>query len=193
MHAAPDPAFFEPSQCVHRPGKLAVLAALLLALAPLSCGTDPAAATTIATPDTVSDDATRFDANGGISVDEPDIPIVSLDSLLGEDLPVPLEVFLPDDTSPGEFAAPCTDNSECDSGFCVPGPTGSYICSRYCIDDCPQGWLCRGVPETEPDIAFICIVGTVQLCAPCNVDEDCGGSLDRSTSRLAEHGGLHSH
>ena len=179
MHAAPDPAFYAPPQCVHRPGKLAVLAALLLALAPLSCGTDPASATTIATPDTVSDDATRFDANGGISEDEPDIPIVSLDSLLGEDLPVPLEVFLPDDTSPGEFAAPCTDNSECDSGFCVPGPTGSYICSRYCIDDCPQGWLCKGVPETEPDIAFICIVGTVQLCAPCNVDEDCGGSLDR--------------
>ena len=80
------------------------------------------------------------------------------------------------------FGAPCVDNSDCDSGFCVKGPDDKYVCTKLCLDECPAGWLCKGAPQTAPDVLFICIFGQVEPCEPCGYDEECGGTLDRCSA-----------
>lgn len=72
---------------------------------------------------------------------------------------------------PGEFGAPCTDNVECNSGFCVPTPSGSK-CSKQCEDDCPAGWVCAKA-ATDPDLIYICVPRFVNLCNPCNSNSEC--------------------
>ena len=103
MYAASDLAFSAISSCARRHGVVTTLVLAMAASTMLGCGTDPADGTVIATPDTVSDDTFRVDANVENIDDEPDIPVVSLDSLLGDDLFEPIDVFLSDDTSTGEF------------------------------------------------------------------------------------------
>ena len=155
----------------------------LAALLTLTACTSAPEAATFASPDS----GPISDTPGGTTGDAPsagsDTQVVTLDSLFQTDEGPPpvVDVYLPDDASPGSFGAPCTDNSDCSDDFCVPGPTGSYVCTRLCLDDCPTGWLCKGVQQTEPDISFICVLGTVEICAPCTVDEDCGGKLDHCT------------
>ena len=94
---------------------------------------------------------------------------------IGEEPP---ETVVGEDTSPGNFGTPCVDNSDCASGFCVPGPAEKYVCSSLCLDDCPAGWLCKAAPQTEPDVLFLCIWGQVALCAACDYDAECGGKVD---------------
>ena len=107
-------------------------------------------------------------------------PIVYPDT--GQPVKWDTEVFLPEDASPGEFGAPCVDNGDCASGFCVTGPEDKYVCTKLCLDECPAGWLCKGAPQTEPDVLFICIFGVVNPCQTCVYDEECGGFLDKCTA-----------
>ena len=78
----------------------------------------------------------------------------------------------------GGFLWPCESNSDCDSGFCVFSSEG-YVCSKLCIDDCPDEWTCKEV-VTLGDPVFICQPSTANLCRPCQADADCAfGTADQ--------------
>ncbi len=85
-----------------------------------------------------------------------------------------------DDTSdgeeplPGEFGAPCADNSDCNSEFCIESFDGS-VCTETCLDDCPNGWSCKSVFNTLPDVVFVCVPDINALCQPCLADKQCNG------------------
>ena len=91
---------------------------------------------------------------------------------------------------PGEgcFLAPCEQNSDCDSGWCVQH-MGESVCSRACQEECPEGWGCKQVAGTDPDVVFICVSTYANLCKPCASGSDCtspGGSADACLSYGAE-------
>ena len=134
-------------------------------------------------PDAISDggNVSPSDEGGGNVIDLGQIVVPDLghDDLFGEDEGPPLTDF--GDPAKGQFGSPCVENSECDDGFCVTGPDDKYVCSKLCVEDCPPGWLCKGVPQTEPDVLFICIWGQVELCAECDYSEECGGKSDLCT------------
>ncbi len=44
---------------------------------------------------------------------------------------------------PGCFGSPCETNSDCNSGWCVPGPIdgdSEKVCTTTCEDACPTAW-----------------------------------------------------
>jgi len=73
-----------------------------------------------------------------------------------------MEVTFPDieqevsGTEPVDFGAPCRDNRDCLSNWCVQGPDGN-VCTRTCVEDCPSGWRCVGVTGRGVDVVFICL------------------------------------
>lgn len=73
--------------------------------------------------------------------------------------------------------APCDGPDDCASGLCVP-VDGAGQCTIPCPDEgdeCPDGWYCgESVAFGEP----VCLPGNRALCAPCEVDDACGGSDD---------------
>ncbi len=86
----------------------------------------------------------------------------------------------------GELGDPCDENADCLSGFCVPSDIGD-ICTIVCIDDCPEGWQCKGVPFSDPDVIFVCMPTLERACALNGVcdagtveEEACGNCGERS-------------
>ena len=81
-----------------------------------------------------------------------------------------------EDTAPeptgGLFGAPCSDNTECFSGFCVEGPEG-YLCTKICETECPIGYDCKAV-GSDTDATFLCLPEVQKVCTPCAVDYECG-------------------
>ncbi len=80
-------------------------------------------------------------------------------------------------SSGGEFAdfgKPCGQNGDCSSGFCVDGPKGS-VCTKPCLDHCPDGYVCKGVQSGGADVAFLCVPRGGALCTPCVDDLQCNG------------------
>ena len=75
---------------------------------------------------------------------------------------------------PYDFFCPCTRNSQCGSGWCVPVDEDAVAmrCSRTCQDQCEQGWECRGV-ATGGDPLFLCQPPIDALCDACEKDADC--------------------
>lgn len=71
------------------------------------------------------------------------------------------------------FECPCTTNTDCESGFCVESTQGP-ICTTTCLTACPDGYSCKSVLNTLPDVVFICIPDALKLCAPCQIDSQCG-------------------
>jgi len=82
------------------------------------------------------------------------------------------EAFDVPQPDPGQFGARCTSNNECASGLCIEGPEG-YVCSRPCIEQCPEGWQCRKA-VIGAEAMDVCILPGAELCKPCQVDEQCG-------------------
>ncbi|GMV39046.1 MAG: hypothetical protein AMXMBFR64_07620 [Myxococcales bacterium] len=76
----------------------------------------------------------------------------------------------------GQFGDPCKGNADCLSGWCVASDEGA-VCTKLCIDDCPEGWGCVGVTNTGADVTFICLPTDTHLCEPCVVDQQCGEGL----------------
>ena len=91
--------------------------------------------------------------------------------LPSSELPVPGETieFVEPDTDLGKA---CDDPGDCDSGLCVEAPGGS-ICTDYCIEECPAGWICKGVNLFGGDLQFICVPRYWSLCDPCDDVSDC--------------------
>ena len=77
---------------------------------------------------------------------------------------------------PGEFGAPCGDNVDCFSGWCVPSSAG-YVCSRVCSEQCPPGWSCLVVTTAGGDAVSICVPEADRLCNPCTSDLQCGDGV----------------
>ena len=84
--------------------------------------------------------------------------------------------------APGEgcFLDPCSENEECQSGWCVQH-LGEGVCSQACQEECPAGWSCQQVAGTVPDVVYICVSDYANLCRPCSQNSDCtsvGGAAD---------------
>ena len=76
----------------------------------------------------------------------------------------------------------CTQNEDCDSGYCVHSPEGNRVCTPRCANDdmCPEGYECRGVTNSGPDAVFICIAIRRDVqCRPCEDSGECGIFADR--------------
>jgi hypothetical protein len=67
----------------------------------------------------------------------------------------------------GCFLDKCTENSQCQSGWCVEH-MGEGVCSQSCQDECPAGWSCQHVAGSDPDVVYICVPNYVNLCRPCS-------------------------
>ncbi|NUN14544.1 MAG: thrombospondin type 3 repeat-containing protein [Myxococcales bacterium] len=81
------------------------------------------------------------------------------------------------DESPYGFGCPCTENTDCESGFCIEGQTG-FVCTTPCLEDCPDGWKCLPVTNTGSDLVYLCVPILVEMCKPCLVDDECGDKDD---------------
>jgi len=101
-------------------------------------------------------DAIQFDTG---TVEPPGDTVVSLDTT--ETLP-----------DPGTFGATCINGEDCDSGHCVASSSG-YTCTQACVETCPSGYACTGVPTGAGDLSFLCMQRPALLCQPCTGDADC--------------------
>ncbi len=90
----------------------------------------------------------------------------------GKDVPA-LDTDEPPDECP-DFNTPCTQNEDCECGWCVEGPNG-HVCTQPCIDECPFGFLCKQAPVGGQDIIFLCAPIVQKLCEPCLSDDQCPG------------------
>jgi hypothetical protein len=82
------------------------------------------------------------------------------------------EVPLGCEPGQGCFLDKCTENSQCQSGWCVEH-MGEGVCSQSCQDECPAGWSCQHVAGSDPDVVYICVPNYVNLCRPCSTGNDC--------------------
>ena len=71
----------------------------------------------------------------------------------------------------GGFLWPCTDNTDCNSGYCIETMDG-FVCTNTCIEDCPDGWECAQA-GAGPDLTYLCLPQFGPLCRPCDDDEEC--------------------
>lgn len=83
-------------------------------------------------------------------------------------------ILSPEDKDFDDFGQPCSENEDCESGFCVEGSDG-FICTQPCLEDCPEGFECKAVDNFYPDIVFLCIPSSNVQCQPCKEDFQCGG------------------
>jgi len=121
------------------------------------------------------------DVSGDLAIDfvvDKDTPSDTLD--VRDALDVPDAPDVPDadvDQGPDAtfgFGHPCFDNSDCTSGFCVEGLEGA-ICTEMCTESCPEGYSCRVVLNYYPDLVSLCVPNVLNLCEPCQGDENCLG------------------
>ncbi len=84
--------------------------------------------------------------------------------------------------APGEgcFLDPCDENGDCQSGWCVEH-LGEGVCAMGCQEECPPGWSCKQVGQSDPDVVWVCVSEFANLCKPCATGADCtsaGGADD---------------
>jgi subtilisin-like proprotein convertase family protein len=143
---------------------LALASALLLALLlAAACGaTDDGGPEDAGGPRDVSFDAPALpDGGGGVDVAR-------------DGKQPPPDTLRPDGGGQGPFE-PCGRNEHCTSGWCVGWDEG-YTCTTTCLtsESCPEGWECRGIFGTAPDVVFVCYPAESHLCLPCASDFECG-------------------
>jgi len=76
---------------------------------------------------------------------------------------------------PGCFGDPCESGADCISGVCVEH-MGNLVCTDFCIEECPDGWLCKMTYLLGPDPVALCISQRSHLCVPCGESSDCSMS-----------------
>jgi hypothetical protein len=114
----------------------------------------------------------------------------SIDTLV--DFSDSLQVDLPEIPCESEgncFLDECTENSDCQSGWCVEH-MGQKVCTQTCQEECPDGWVCSQVATTRPDLTFVCVSAYPNLCRPCTEADDCAGSAGTEDACVAygKHG-----
>jgi hypothetical protein len=103
------------------------------------------------------------------------------DLTVHQDLPEALgEKIAPADSKEAEaaldalnsaFDQPCESNADCPTGVCVYTRHGKR-CTVPCIEDCPEGWLCKQLPGGV-DTQYACVPAHITTCRPCTDGEDC--------------------
>ena len=89
---------------------------------------------------------------------------------------------------PGGFACACLENDDCESGWCIPTRDGT-VCTQPCVDSCPSGeWLCKAVAGTV-DITYLCVDRYLNLCRPCDTNEECTGLGDVTAPCIKDDNG----
>ncbi|MCA9513673.1 MAG: hypothetical protein KC635_01910, partial [Myxococcales bacterium] len=126
------------------------------------------------------------------SADETDSDVVSkdtseaVDSAVDADTFTPIDINVQPDTQAdtsdgdttagtGEFGAPCFENTDCLSGWCVDSSLGP-VCTKLCEEDCPDGWSCVGI-SGQQDVTFVCVPKASRLCQACTIDTQCGQGM----------------
>ncbi|MBM4395479.1 MAG: putative metal-binding motif-containing protein [Deltaproteobacteria bacterium] len=100
---------------------------------------------------------------------------------------LPLDQENPDECPcVGCWMCPCTTNEECQT-FCVTTKDGGR-CTKTCSDDCPEGWACRDVKNTQGDVMYVCVPAAVHLCRPCEQNGECAGSLGVFPDKCVSYG-----
>ena len=168
--------------------KSALIACLLLTTACTS-GTDALGIDTFFPPEDAVDDNTPLDVVADIAAPETldgDIVVTDIPGLhdfVKTDVVQPLPDLVPVDIvaeiptpqcDPGEgcFLDPCTENGQCQSGWCVEH-MGDGVCSQLCEEECPPGWTCKQVGAGGPDVVYICVSDFSNLCKPCATTAGC--------------------
>jgi cysteine-rich repeat protein len=99
----------------------------------------------------------------------PDVEVTqTLDSAFDAPSPETLPACQPGN---GCFLDPCETGADCASGLCVEH-MGNSVCTQTCIEECPDGWLCR-LLEGGQDPMFVCLSPYTNLCRPCAAGADC--------------------
>ena len=134
-----------------------------------------AGADTLADADTAGGEVSVSDADTAEDADDADV----IEPVDGDASPDAVDGALDGDggvadtaLAPGTFGAPCVENGDCLSGWCVESNTGP-VCTKSCLDDCPEGWSCVGITG-EQDVTFLCVPRDDRLCQPCAIDGQCG-------------------
>jgi hypothetical protein len=72
------------------------------------------------------------------------------------------------------FGEKCEKGPECQSGYCLPGPSGAF-CSMRCTQACPTGYECKLVPDPNEvgTPLGLCAVVQETLCQECTDDLAC--------------------
>jgi hypothetical protein len=121
----------------------------------------------------------------------PDVPVVDTGDTPPDTQPEDMGLeFFSTECEPGSgcFLDPCSANADCQSGFCVEH-MGEAVCTKVCTEECPPGWGCKLVGESDPDVLYICVSGYSSLCKPCSISSDCktfGGADDTCVDYGAE-------
>jgi hypothetical protein len=79
-----------------------------------------------------------------------------------------------------EFPDSCTRNQDCCYGYCIDTDDGR-VCTQLCRDDgdcAGEGWECRVLAGTAPDVVRLCVPPRDVLCQPCTNHTQCGGLND---------------
>ena len=126
-------------------------------------GVKPTGDTTSGEPDGAADALTAPDGDGGSGVEDAG-------------------------PAPGEFGYPCTANNQCLSGFCVYSENGQ-VCTKECLDECPNGWGCAPVTSTGGDLIYVCLSQYKHLCRPCGTDDDCNDEFELGVNACIDFAG----
>ena len=125
---------------------------------------------------------------GPLEDTSPDTPRV--DTILGE-----VDALISDDRGADVgglclvergFGCPCEGPEDCLEGWCVDSPDGQ-ICTKTCLEECPQGWDCVQV-DTGADPVFICLPRHLWLCRPCTASTECSEGLPPGDDRCVVFG-----
>lgn len=168
---------------------LASLTALVAGL--LACGGDDTTGNDVSlvTPDISVDVPQDEDSSTSDTSERPDGEIGDTADVV-EDIPV-ADTVVPDISQdvapqPGEFGYPCTDNTQCDSNFCVESRNGS-VCTKLCVENCPDEWSCKNVGVGGEPL-YICVPLFVYLCDPCMAGEDCNSQFSGGAAVCIDKG-----
>ena len=74
--------------------------------------------------------------------------------------------------SPAPAGCECSDNSDCEVGYCLLTSAGK-LCAEECIETCPDGFSCQAITSGGPDVIFVCVERAPLLCKPCDADGEC--------------------
>lgn len=127
---------------------------------------------TTAAPDSDADTLELGPETGRPDVAEPDTGLAAETADLA-DLASEVAYDVGDTLIRAGFGAPCRDNGDCESGWCVEGPTG-WICTSECVDSCPSGLDCRSIVGGAGAVS-LCLPRVARFCTPCSDDAQCAG------------------
>ena len=91
---------------------------------------------------------------------------------------------------PGAPGCPCTENSGCDTGWCIDSAAGQ-VCGQLCTSDCPAGFACAQLGGAG-DPQYVCVSKWGWRCDPCVASSQCAapGQPDARCVTYGKNGGF---